>query len=558
MRETMGTHARSRILEHYCWDIIAQEWITFFDATRPTLSLCMIVKNEEATIERCLASVAPIADELVVVDTGSRDRTKEKALACGATVYDFAWCDDFAAARNFALDKARSDWILVLDADEVLGTRDHAKVRQLLNVRDSFAYRLFQRSYLANPTVMGWKPNTFDDPEGKGYGGFFDSPLIRLFRNHCGFQFEGRVHEVLEPSILRTGKRPITTDIPIHHYGKVCSEKTLKEKGELYLAIGKTRAAEQATDPRALYDLAAQYFELSQLAEAKQYYLKVLELDGAHYRALCDLGCIYAREGNFTEACASLERALTLNANYLSIYVNLCIVYRALGRIDDAVALCQRGLALDPRNSILYMNLGFLYYSRDDYDQAIVQFRKARECNPNLPPETEHAMASYRKGLVHFEKHEYQAARTFFEEVITLAPAFPSVYINLGIICLTEGQNARAEEYFKHVIALTEMNAQAQGECVKAYVNLGYLYNNNGAYLTAMEYLEKGLELQPTNPEIYNHLGIAKCGLGHLQDGIKFFEMTLQVDPEHHAARTNLKRVKELLVQERNYKSSTT
>ncbi len=90
-----------------------------------TLSLCMIVKNEEENIGRCLASVKPVVDEMIVVDTGSTDRTIDIAKAFGAQVYDFEWTNNFAEARNFSLSKAAGDWILVLDADEVISSLDH-------------------------------------------------------------------------------------------------------------------------------------------------------------------------------------------------------------------------------------------------------------------------------------------------------------------------------------------------------------------------------------------------------------------------------------------------
>src|SRR5687767_11282614 len=85
---------------------------------RPFLSLSMIVKNEEAALDACLRSARALCDELVVVDTGSTDRTVEIAERHGARVLHFAWCDDFAAARNFALDHTNGEWVLHLDADE--------------------------------------------------------------------------------------------------------------------------------------------------------------------------------------------------------------------------------------------------------------------------------------------------------------------------------------------------------------------------------------------------------------------------------------------------------
>ncbi len=97
-----------------------------------TLSLCMIAKNEEDNIERALMSVKPVVDEMIVVDTGSTDRTKDIARALGAKVYDFPWTDNFSDARNFSISKATGKWVLVLDADEAISPLDYGKLRELV------------------------------------------------------------------------------------------------------------------------------------------------------------------------------------------------------------------------------------------------------------------------------------------------------------------------------------------------------------------------------------------------------------------------------------------
>ncbi len=96
-----------------------------------TISLCMIVKNEEKVLARCLDSVADLMDEIVIVDTGSTDQTKEIAARYTDRIYDFVWIDDFSAARNFAFSKARMDYIYSADADEVLDEENREKYRRL-------------------------------------------------------------------------------------------------------------------------------------------------------------------------------------------------------------------------------------------------------------------------------------------------------------------------------------------------------------------------------------------------------------------------------------------
>ncbi|RPI67925.1 MAG: glycosyltransferase family 2 protein, partial [Geobacteraceae bacterium] len=95
-----------------------------------SVSLCMIVKNEQSHLARCLRSVKPLVDEMIVVDTGSSDRTQDIAKIFGAKVFEFPWNNDFSKARNFSLSKAAGNWILVLDADETISVKDDEEFRR--------------------------------------------------------------------------------------------------------------------------------------------------------------------------------------------------------------------------------------------------------------------------------------------------------------------------------------------------------------------------------------------------------------------------------------------
>ncbi|HEX4122408.1 MAG TPA: glycosyltransferase [Verrucomicrobiae bacterium] len=158
------------------------EWLKLPAPTGSSrISVCLITKNEEEFLGRCLRSVQSIASQIVVVDTGSTDRTVEIAKEHGAEVHSFEWCDDFAAARNTALEHATGDWILILDADEEL----MAGEGQILG-------REIQAS-----TVLGYRIPIIDagrEAEGCSY-------VPRLFRNAPGLFFVGRIHEQAFSSI---------------------------------------------------------------------------------------------------------------------------------------------------------------------------------------------------------------------------------------------------------------------------------------------------------------------------------------------------------------------
>ena len=122
----------------------------------------MIVKNEEKNIIRALQGVKPLVDEMIVVDTGSTDRTKKIAKVFGAKVYDFQWTDSFSDARNFSLSKATGDWILVLDADEVISERDYGKLRELIQTgfKDPTGFEDSEESRNKD----SWKPENHSTP----------------------------------------------------------------------------------------------------------------------------------------------------------------------------------------------------------------------------------------------------------------------------------------------------------------------------------------------------------------------------------------------------------
>jgi glycosyltransferase involved in cell wall biosynthesis/ADP-heptose:LPS heptosyltransferase/SAM-dependent methyltransferase len=163
------------------------EWLVLPKTLGKQLSVCLIVKNEEKFLAQCLKSVRGFATQLIVVDTGSTDRTVEIAREFGAEIHFFAWCDDFAAARNAALEHATGDWVLMLDADEELLGAQHAKLLADMKNPNTIAYRL--------PLV-----NASQEIEGRSF-------VPRLFRNAPGASFTGRIHEQVFSSLLANAKK---------------------------------------------------------------------------------------------------------------------------------------------------------------------------------------------------------------------------------------------------------------------------------------------------------------------------------------------------------------
>jgi len=166
------------------------------------LSVCMIVKNEALTLERCLLSLQGVADEIIVVDTGSTDNTVEIAESFGAKIFSFAWDNDFSHARNESLRHAQGKWILVIDADEYLDEQKKQGFRQFLETSNAEGIFVNVRNYLGSlQRIVQAMPIR----------------VLRVFRS--GNQYSGAIHEQIAESIQKTGRPIIAFDLDLHHIG---------------------------------------------------------------------------------------------------------------------------------------------------------------------------------------------------------------------------------------------------------------------------------------------------------------------------------------------------
>src|SRR4030095_3640898 len=131
----------------------------------PTISLCMIVRNEERFISQCLKSVRGFVDQIIVVDTGSTDTTRELARQFGAEVFDHPWSGDFSEARNYSISRATGNWILIIDADEAVAERDARLLHDLVRECKADGLKLTQRTYLQSANFVCATPNPRDYDE---------------------------------------------------------------------------------------------------------------------------------------------------------------------------------------------------------------------------------------------------------------------------------------------------------------------------------------------------------------------------------------------------------
>jgi GT2 family glycosyltransferase/2-polyprenyl-3-methyl-5-hydroxy-6-metoxy-1,4-benzoquinol methylase/predicted Zn-dependent protease len=225
------------------------------------LSVCLIVKNEERFLAQCLKSVRDVAQQIVVVDTGSTDHTVEIAKEFGAEVHSFTWCDDFSAARNTALEHVTGDWVLALDADEELSAKDHEALRKAMSDAGTMAWRL--------PIV-----DIGRELDGCSY-------VPRLFRNGPGLFYLGRVHEQIFSSIevrrAEWGLENKIGDATLIHHGYTQELVRDRNKVERNLQLLEKAVEELPDEPHLLMNLGLELSRSGREAEAFARYREAFE-----------------------------------------------------------------------------------------------------------------------------------------------------------------------------------------------------------------------------------------------------------------------------------------
>lgn len=324
-----------------------------------TTSLCMIVKNEADVLGRCLDSVAGIFDEIVIADTGSTDATRDIALRYTDKVYDFPWINDFSAARNFAFSKASGDYLMWLDADDVIEGDNKARLKSLLQGLDTL-----------RPDVVMLPYDVLFDGDGRVLLSYERARILRAGE----FFFVGEVHEAVVPhgKILHgdaaVSHRKLKENEPFRNlkiFEETAKKRVLEPRMRYYFARElKTadrldEAAEQyllcADDPSAwVENRVSAYFELSQLYaekaltdDSEKALLKALSLDSPRADICCEMGRRFMDKGNLDAARFwyelaprqfSAKKGGFVNADFGGYipYLQLCVICDRLGQTEMA------------------------------------------------------------------------------------------------------------------------------------------------------------------------------------------------------------------------------
>lgn len=261
------------------------------------LSACVIVKNEEKHLPRWLACVQQLADELIVVDTGSEDRTVEIAEAGGARVFSFPWRDDFSAAKNFALEQATGKWILFLDADEYFPPESISRARSLLEETD--------RDIRTAGILCRWV--NFDEDNGMQLQSA--AVQLRLFRNLLGLRYKGRIHEALD--VPKRYKVLATKEIEIHHTGysqNIAADKLLRNRRLLLRDIEEAGGKASLQQKKYLLDCAYGLKEWEETCRLAEEILRAVDKDNGRAFSTDNLAGLYSA---YLSSLMRLDRPLS-------------------------------------------------------------------------------------------------------------------------------------------------------------------------------------------------------------------------------------------------------
>ncbi len=563
----------------------------------PTVSLCMMVKNEEAHLEKALESVAGAVDEIIVVDTGSQDRTVEIIRSFGARLYEHPWFDDFSGMRNITLSYARGDWVLILDADEELDDSGVEPLReQASNTnRAAVTFRVF---------------NYLSDGRRKA-----EQNSVRLFRNHKGFRYAGIVHNML---IYRG--RCEYSPVAIHHYGYDLGPEVKRKKYQRTVGLLEKRIGENYEDMDAHYYLINTYQSVGRLDDAVSEGETVLrlaeekELDLAqNYYAdtYPRLGQLYISKGEWPKAVSVLEKGLNVCPHHPELQVSLAYCRFQEGRLEEAAACLEEAhqwylkyrsgefvpfYTVTMDGLLLVNNMANILLQIGREEEARSKVRVICADEPGL------SSRGLEKATGLLEAGDGDALRWELTWLRLADAASPEVQEGVGELFLRSGHPDAAVEYYDSLEAegvelssrsslykvqgLLDLDRTEQAEttaraaverfpadpeALKAMARvleksgnnletarvledllrvspeepqlrniIGELYYLTGQYDLAEEYFHRELREQGESPDPYNNLGVLSMGRNRIDEACEHFRHCLALNPDHPEAKQNL------------------
>ncbi len=524
--------------------------------TNPTISLCMIVKNEEKFLPRCLESVKGHVDEIIIVDTGSTDSTIEIAKRYNAKIYHHPWENSFSKARNYSLKYATCEWILILDADEEIDKKDAHKLKDVIkeNSVDIIHLPVFNRP-------VGGK-NVSISNSG------------RLFKNHLGFCYEGIVHNVLKHSNLAK-----KANIKIYHYGYNQDDEQMEKKfirtstllreqikddpenpiPRHYLAIScldrkkndecirealeairlfkqQNSNAQQQQQLLTYYTASVAFFRKKDLDNARVYALKAIDSYADYLDSYCILSSIYLMQKEHNKCIEASKKylkllrtiesnptkALDIPYNNLHQHVwqahsRMAIAYYEQGQEHEGIQSLKNAISCTDNKWDPYLVIGKHFLEQGNLKPAEKFFRDGLKNNPNNRSIQYYIAETYEKS------GEPDKAMTHLKKILEHYPDETSAQYRAGLLLLEKNQFSEAINMFQSVINKDQQH-------IDALFNLGITLERIGKIAQAKDTYNKALKAKPENAEVLVRLGSLYLGESNYTKAKECFLNTLKLD----------------------------
>ena len=540
----------------------------------PTISLCLITKNEAENLPALFDSLHEAVDEIVVVDTGSTDDTVAIAREYGGKVFHFEWCDDFAAAKNEALKHATGEWILALDADMQAEAGHALKIRHAVASGISGCYYLNIRSLRED----GFTVEIVSHPW--------------LFKRVPGIKFSGRIHEYILKSLIEHGLQAVKTNINITHFG-YADESGNKNRSERDLRILESETASGHAGAMQDFYLARGYLRAGRLAEAVERLRSVTSSSdtlwrqraNAYHLLMTSVGdvegeaaaletvketlrlfpedrqtwataeMVYRRYGKLDKASDCLIRALTipqyhgaeavvLERTDAQLTLLLARNLTLLERYADASLHLQRAIDNGNETAELFCALGQTYKLQHDLDQAEAAFHTAARLDPNF------AETHRQLGFLYAETNRPQLGLQEFALAVEyrradeeLLDAMDALGEALGddqtvrLACERASASGHANDAIRGRLGEEPHDpaTRAQELAKRAQV----LYRAKKWDASAVKY-EQAIRLAPLTVNWCNELGVCLMSLGESELAMRYFRAELDINPKNDQALFNL------------------
>jgi tetratricopeptide (TPR) repeat protein len=502
-------------------------------AMSPRISLCMIVRDNEAILGECLRSIRPWVDEMIVVDTGSRDATSRIAAEAGALVSESPWKDSFAEARNASIARATGDWIFWMDSDDVIDPQNGRRLRSLLEHERPL-------------DLLGFVMQVHcPGAGGSASGDVTVVDHIKLFRNRADLRFEGRIHEQILPAIRRAGGEVAWTDVHVvHKHGSVTAA---------------ARAGKHARD------------------------LRLLELEyrdvGEHPFVLFNLGMTYCDMDRHQEATEYLERCLlasTANESHLSkAYSLLVACHLKLERFERAEAISREAVTRFPDDPETLFRHALCAHHAGRHRDSIACYRQILAATTETPERKRHTFSSGDAGIGgHKARHNLAAvladvgrlaeAEAELRIALDEAPHFQAALAALGSLLIRQKKFVTARLQARHwlrqsatkpagmVLAAEIAEAEGRsGEAIEMFESLRAEFPNSEQGLDELARLYFASERwndaeivlrelnrrRPVSAGLAHNLGAALLANGKISEATEWLQKSLELRPHFSPTR---------------------